>query len=716
MSTMSKYKIIEHGPAGVVLAKHVSLDRHVQLHRFPINDLDEKGKRTLFAIATNLATIDHPQIPHLLDFIQTDDAYLLVLESHPGQRLADCLTAESDVDVMRAASRAERIAEALWHAHQRGLAHGALTIDDILVDTLGQPKVMGIGMRQLHAGHDRDMQELVDRDMRSLGEILLASLPPSAHNNSSEPETTPLVAIDGLGTLIDLRNLAERLAGASETKSIPSLQVAHQLLQQWLRRESIAREARELLVEPAPADHDAAPRTRSRKPLLAACAAIGCLLTLVVAIALWPPPLESPPVTTSAVTNADPPKATAAADHNQHRSQAEQQPSSLSKVGVLNNPHTAEPPTDIETATGEQDAIESDASTAELRMGNSSHGGSASTAEKPESNSSDIKQTPAPPRQRPSDPFANVPRVISLPKDSATDVSTLIEIDLQDDDPLELNLLGGVGAGRRAEIALLAATHDSWQIISRNKGTATNIALLTRDNGALMFQWQEALASAAPGTLRNTSLHLSSDTYDAIVALRKPLVLDAIKVTLQRRMPLAIDIEPPPTLDDVFLEFVSTDGSLVSAINQSTVSALDGQLQLGLDAGKDSLILVQVVSLMKKRRGLLLIPLSRSTPSTTPVEIRKNTPRAWPRDLVSLRGQRIAWKAALRKAERGQKRLMQQRLKQLESEIQQRQRRIDAYTTAMDASLCFRIFRRIGEYEMDLVHFGARGERMDEAQ
>lgn len=59
---------------------------------------------------------------------------------------------------------------------------------------------------------------------------------------------------------------------------------------------------------------------------------------------------------------------------------------------------------------------------------------------------------------------------------------------------------------------------------------------------------------------------------------------------------------------------------------------------------------------------------------------------------------------------------MQQRLKQMENEIQQREKRIDAYTTAMDASLCFRIFRRIGEVEVDLVHIGAVGDRMDEAR
>ena len=292
---MSKYEIIEQGPAGVVRAKHVRLDRQVQLHRFPINDLDEDGKRTLCALATNLATIDHPQIARLLDFIQTDDAYLLVLESHPGQRLADCLAAESDVDVKRAASRAERIAEALWHAHQRGLAHGALTIDDILVDALGQPKVTGIGMRQLHASHNEDMHELVDRDMRSLGEILLAISSPSASNKGAESESTPLVANGDSGTLIGLRNLAERLAGEPETKSMPSLQVAHQLLRQWLRRASIAREARELLVEPVPADDAAALVTRSKIPLQAACAAIGCLLTLVVAVTLWPPPMKRMP-------------------------------------------------------------------------------------------------------------------------------------------------------------------------------------------------------------------------------------------------------------------------------------------------------------------------------------------------------------------------------------------------------------------------------------
>ena len=231
-----------------------------------------------------------------------------------------------------------------------------------------------------------------------------------------------------------------------------------------------------------------------------------------------------------------------------------------------------------------------------------------------------------------------------------------------------------------------------------------------------MFQWQDAVVSALPGALRNTILHLSYDQYDSVVALREPLVLDAIKVTLQRRMALAIDIKPPPNLADVFLEFVSTDGSLASAISKNPVSALEGELHLGLDAGKDSLILVKVVSLIKKRRGLMLIPLSRSTPSGTPVEIQKNTPSAWGGELVSLRRQTIAWKGAARKAERGQKRLMQRQLDRMESEIKQREKRNDAYTAAMDASLRFRIFRRIGDHELDLVHVGAVGGPMEGTQ
>ena len=244
-------------------------------------------------------------------------------------------------------------------------------------------------------------------------------------------------------------------------------------------------------------------------------------------------------------------------------------------------------------------------------------------------------------------------------------------------------------------------------MISDNKGVATEIALLTRTGKEMLFQWQSDLtASASPSFFRNTILELSSSNFSSSVGLRKAANAPAIRSGLQQRTTYAVDMTSPPKLDDVYVEFVPHDGSRVGALGESVVPAIDGKLRLGVEAGKESLIVVQVVSLMKKRRGLQLIPLGRLTADGTLAEIKKKSLASWKAGLMTSRRESKALQQVLRRAETG-KRALQKHVRRLRGTIEQQEKLLKALEVAVQQQFNLRIFRKIGDHELDLFRFGA---------
>ena len=74
------------------------------------------------------------------------------------------------MDPEQALRMTQQVAEALEYAHHRGLIHGSLGLDDILVTDSGQLTVLGVGveqLRQLLGRRDRPTPQL-SRHRRSL--------------------------------------------------------------------------------------------------------------------------------------------------------------------------------------------------------------------------------------------------------------------------------------------------------------------------------------------------------------------------------------------------------------------------------------------------------------------------------------------------------------------------------------------------------------------
>ena len=104
--------------------------------------------RTFEVEAQRLARLTHPAVVGLLDYWRDSDHAALVhrlIDGRPLPAVVEDEPMQSDAAV----ALVGRVASALEHAHARGVVHGRLRPDDVLVDEGGDPWLRDLGLGQL---------------------------------------------------------------------------------------------------------------------------------------------------------------------------------------------------------------------------------------------------------------------------------------------------------------------------------------------------------------------------------------------------------------------------------------------------------------------------------------------------------------------------------------------------------------------------------------
>jgi formylglycine-generating enzyme required for sulfatase activity len=96
--------------------------------------------------ARMLAGLDHPGIVPVLDFGRTEDGLCYVVSKLITNRSLQERLGQDRPSAPEAAALVARVAEALHHAHRRGLVHRDIKPDNILLDGQGQPVVADFGL------------------------------------------------------------------------------------------------------------------------------------------------------------------------------------------------------------------------------------------------------------------------------------------------------------------------------------------------------------------------------------------------------------------------------------------------------------------------------------------------------------------------------------------------------------------------------------------
>jgi len=134
------------GMAVVYLARQVSLDRLVALKTVsPLLAGDAHGRERFRREARAVAQLEHPRIVSIHDIGTSAGSMYYTMDYIAGADLGRAMR-ERAIPFHEAASIVQKVAEAIEHAHQRGVLHRDLKPGNILLDEASEPHVTDFGI------------------------------------------------------------------------------------------------------------------------------------------------------------------------------------------------------------------------------------------------------------------------------------------------------------------------------------------------------------------------------------------------------------------------------------------------------------------------------------------------------------------------------------------------------------------------------------------
>lgn len=150
-SSITGYKILGKLGSGamatVYKAKQVSLDRLVALKKLPEKfSQNPQFIERFFAEGRAAASLNHPNIVQAFDVGNEGDMYYFVMEYVEGRSVHDDIVTHKRYKESEAIEIAIQIAEALEHAHERGLIHRDVKPKNIMITKEGVVKLADMGL------------------------------------------------------------------------------------------------------------------------------------------------------------------------------------------------------------------------------------------------------------------------------------------------------------------------------------------------------------------------------------------------------------------------------------------------------------------------------------------------------------------------------------------------------------------------------------------
>jgi pimeloyl-ACP methyl ester carboxylesterase/predicted Ser/Thr protein kinase len=160
-SVIGHYRIVEclgKGGMGIVYrAKDTKLGRDIALKVLAGEVVsDEQGRRQLLREARHVAVLNHPNICTVFDVVEIAGRDFIAMEYIVGQNLT-AFVADGPIALATLCSIGAQIADALEHAHARGVIHGDLKSGNVIVTEDGRVKVLDFGVSRRFAVGDETM-------------------------------------------------------------------------------------------------------------------------------------------------------------------------------------------------------------------------------------------------------------------------------------------------------------------------------------------------------------------------------------------------------------------------------------------------------------------------------------------------------------------------------------------------------------------------------
>jgi len=147
--TLDHYRILAQigvGGMGVVFRAHDEvLKRDVALKLLAHGALDNVGPSHLLREARTASSLSHPNICTIHQVGQTGNDFYVVMELIEGRSLSDLISA-TGLSMETVTRYGTQIADALAHAHDRGIVHRDLKGSNVMVTPEGRVKVLDFGL------------------------------------------------------------------------------------------------------------------------------------------------------------------------------------------------------------------------------------------------------------------------------------------------------------------------------------------------------------------------------------------------------------------------------------------------------------------------------------------------------------------------------------------------------------------------------------------
>lgn len=714
MAIADKYELVTPSDVNPARAIHRRLRREVVVHAVDLKRMDTEQAKRVRDIGTNLARLDHPAIPQLLDFIAESDSYFLAFESFPQPLQLD------ELPRFEALCQLERLCDALAYAAALGVQHCDLKLADLRVDSQGHLKIVGLGLKQLWL---LDGADGAGADLQQITRWTQATLERDRDAAFTEVETL----------------LAKVRQGKCSKLADFRLSLRH-----WLDREMARREAEKLTFAEADPEDVALQAGRSMTPRVLIAIGVACFLLMgLLAVAFWP---SSARVATLSPVAEEKTPVVAAADVVPDGGKPNREAafiSELANVGVLNNSRTASAETDAASLVDAAvvPVLDSEESHDPNRSVTGRDEGESETKSDFEAATSDVEKTM---ESEAEGSLGDTPRVVTgaeaggvgdgvgrrrlaaggggftkvrsaagdsgatfvtLPEMAEKQRMSLVEVELPAPASLELQLIGGAGCLKQGEFKLSGAGDNRW-LVSFEDSESRPVAAIEYVEGHLQFAWTTSKESQSIAAyLCNVALQLSLGAFQHTVALRDFERRAAIPVELERRKPYELDIPWTPTPDDVVVEFVPVDGSLAAALPRSIINA-DEMMRIGLDAGKHSLVVLEIEPKFRTRKQSLAVrAIARATAESRFVPVKPGAGATLGAELAGLTQGLFRMKAAKGKAKGNAKKRMETQIRVMENNKRQLEAFAESYLAAKQTKLQFRIYRQVGPHRIPLVAF-----------
>ena len=195
---LDRYRLLERiargGSAEVWRARDEQLDREVAVKRLhPHLVPDEASRKRLAAEARAAAGLSHPVIVGIYDVDATGDSPALVMELVDGESLATRIARSGPLPAAEAASVAADVADALFHAHQRGVIHRDVKPGNVLLARDGRTRLVDFGIAHSLAP---------SAERLTLTGTVIGTLHAMAPEQLTDGPITPRTDLYGLGVVL----------------------------------------------------------------------------------------------------------------------------------------------------------------------------------------------------------------------------------------------------------------------------------------------------------------------------------------------------------------------------------------------------------------------------------------------------------------------------------------------------------------------------------